>query len=45
MISQTCFALPAFVHSWIFNVGIIGVANVALPAGAVAATVLVFKGE
>jgi hypothetical protein len=39
-VSALCFATPAFIHSWIANVGIIGVANSAVPAGALLTTYL-----
>jgi hypothetical protein len=39
-VSALCFALPAFVHTWVFNVAIIGLANVAVPAGAIASVLM-----
>ncbi|HEX8805367.1 MAG TPA: hypothetical protein VF741_00405, partial [Candidatus Aquilonibacter sp.] len=41
--SATCFASAAFVHSWLANVAVIVVANVAMPLGAILATMAVLK--
>lgn len=43
LVSGACFASPAFVHSWLANMVVIVVANIAMPLGAVLATTRILR--
>jgi hypothetical protein len=45
LVSAACFALPAFVHAWLANMVVIVVANIALPLGAILASMAVLKAQ